>query len=110
MKVKLLVAYDIKEGRREEYYQYIIAEFLPQAQQLGLILNDVYETVYGNYPSRLIAFVARDEATMNSALHDELWASIETRLGQYVTDYEKRMVRLKPNFQFFTPRRRRQYG
>ena len=110
MKVKLLLTYDIKEYRREEYYQYIIGEFLPRAQKLGLLLEDVWEAVYGNYPTRLISFVARDEETVNSALRGEVWDSIETKLGEYVTDYEKRMVRLKPTFQFFTPRRRRQYG
>lgn len=110
MQIKLLLAYDVHEHRREEYYQFIIGEFLPQAQKLGLILDDVYQTAYGDYPSRLLSFVIQDEETMNTALSSEVWDSIETKLGEYVIDYEKRTVRKKRDFQFFIPRRRRQYG
>ena len=109
-RVKLLLTYDIKAHRREEYYHYIIHEFLPKAQELGLLLEAVYETVHGNYPNRLVSFVARDRDTMQAALRHDIWDSIETKLGEYVTDYEKRMVRFKHSFQFFTPRRNRQFN
>jgi hypothetical protein len=111
MQVKLLLSYDVKAHRREEYYQYIIGEFLPQAQKLGLLLEAVWESVHGDYPNRLVSFVAKDAETARSALNDDAWDVIETRLGEYVTEYEKRLVKLKPHpFQFFIPRRRRQLG
>jgi len=108
MMVKLLLAYDVKEYRQEEYYQFIIHEFLPRAQKLGLRFYHVWQTTYGDYPSRLVEFFAEDEATMRRALDHEVWDSIETKLGEYVTDYEKRVVKGKYNFQFFIPRRRKQ--
>ena len=109
MPVKLLLAYDIKPQRLEEYYQFILGEFLPRAHTLGLKLRSSWQTVYGNYPDRLVEFVAKDLETMQSALHHEVWDSIETKLGEYVANYEKQIVPLKPNFQFFIPRRRKQY-
>jgi hypothetical protein len=109
-RVKLLLTYDIKEHRKAEYYHYIVHEFLPRAQSLGLYLESVHETVYGNYPNRLVSFVARDVDTMARALHGDVWDSIETKLGEFVTDYEKRLVNFKRSFQFFLPRRKRQYG
>jgi hypothetical protein len=99
-----MVTFDIKEHRVEEYYQYIMGEFLPRAQSLGLMLTDVYQTAYGEYPARMITFVAKDEETMNTALESDVWDSIETKLDEYVFNYEKRIVQLKKNFQFFLPK------
>jgi hypothetical protein len=107
MPVKLLLAYDIKPYRLEEYYQFILGEFLPRASALGLKIKHSWHTAYGNYPERLVEFVAKDEETIKAVLSHEVWDTIETRLGEYVTDYEKQIVPLRPNFQFFIPRRRK---
>ena len=104
MHLKLMVTFDIKEHRVEEYYQYIMGEFFPRAQSLGLMLTEVYQTAYGDYPARMITFASKDEDTMNSALKSDVWDSIETKLGEYVFNYEKRIVPLKKNFQFFRPK------
>ena len=100
---KLLLAYNIKEYRQDEYYHFIINEFLPRAKRVGLLLSNVWQTMHGNYPSRLVEFLTEDEETMQSALSTETWDSIETKLSEYVTDYERRIVRGKCSFQFFIP-------
>lgn len=107
-KYKLLLSYEVKAYREEEYYHFIMHEFLPQAQKLGLEFFQVWQTVYGDYPSRLIEYLAEDEGTLRRALYDDAWDSIETKLGEYVSEYEKRIVPFNGQFQFFIPRRRRQ--
>ena len=58
--VKLLLPYDIKGGRENAYRRFILEEFLPKAQDLGLMPTDAWHTAYGKYPTRLIGFVADD--------------------------------------------------
>ena len=103
MALKLLLAYNIKDLREEEYYRFILQEFLPRAEQIGLVMRVGWQTAYGNYPSRLLEFIADDDTTLRQALRTDTWDSIETKLGEFVTAYERRMVLEKPGFQFFIP-------
>lgn len=103
MRLKLLLAYDVKEFQEEAYYQFIIHEFLPKAETIGLKWRFTWQTMYGDYPSRLVEFIVQDEQTMRRALRDEIWDSIETKLGEFVTNFEKRVVQDRDNFQFFIP-------
>lgn len=103
---KLLLTYNIKEFRLEEYYRFILQEFLPRARSIGLLMSDVWQTAYGNYPSRLVVFIApHSDDSLKKALETDTWDSIETKLGEFVTDYERRIIRHKPGFQFFMPQR-----
>ena len=103
MNLKVLLAYNVKEHRFEEYYRYIMQEFLPRAQRIGLYMTGGWETLYGDYPSRLIVLEAQNVGSLDEALTSDTWDSIETKLGEYVSDYERRVVQAKPGFQFFIP-------
>jgi hypothetical protein len=108
MNFKLLLAYDIRSQRTEDYYQFIMGEFLPRVQALGLIMTEGWQTLYGDYPSRLLGFAARDDKTLQHVIQSDEWDSIETKLGEFVANYERRLVKAKPGFQFFIPYYRRQ--
>lgn len=103
MVYKLLIAYDVRANRIEDYRRFVMGEFLPRAQALGLVMTEGWRTAYGSYPGRLLAFAAQNEETFQQAIHSEEWDMIETRLGEFVQNYEQRVVEAKPNFQFFTP-------
>ncbi len=101
MALKLLLSYNIRLDRAEAYYRFVMSEFLPRMQMLGLVMTDGWRTAYGDYPSRLIAFAAQDEGIMKEALRSDEWDSLETRLEEFIADYEMRIVHAKPHFQFF---------
>jgi len=103
MNLKLLLAYNVKEHRLDDYYRFVMQEFLPRAEQIGLVMRVGWQTVYGNYPSRLLEFMSEDDQTLRQALQTDTWDSIETKLGEFVTDYERRTVLHRPGFQFFIP-------
>lgn len=98
--VKLLLTYDPDPTQQDEYYQFVLGEFVPGLQELGLPMSEVWHTAYGEYPLRLIAFVAEDHATMQGILDTPAFRDFERRLRQYVTNYERRVVALKDRFQF----------
>ncbi len=103
MALKLLLAYNVREHRAEDYYRFVQTEFLPRAQAIGLVMTEGWQTAYGHYPSRLLAFASQTDEQLRVALASDEWDSIETKLGEFITDYEKRVVYARPNFQFFKP-------
>lgn len=99
-RVKLLISYDILDDNQQAYYQYVLGEFLPQVQAMGLALTDAWHTAYGDYPVRLLSFVARDHATLNSILAHDDWQRLEDKLKTFVLDYKRRVVPYRDRFQF----------
>lgn len=98
--VKLLVTYDVHDGKQEEYFQFVLGEFVPAVQNMGLIMTEAWHTAYGEYPVRLAGFVADDYAKMASILHNSEFLSLEERLKEYVFNYNRRVVPLRNGFQW----------
>lgn len=99
MRSKMLLTYNIVPTALEEYRQFMMNVFIPTLQRLGLENMGVWHTAYGDYPMRLLAFVA-EEKEMAAALNDDRWKQVEARLKQYITDYTRRIVPFEPGFQF----------
>ncbi|HLF25224.1 MAG TPA: hypothetical protein VJG32_02715 [Anaerolineae bacterium] len=99
-RVKLLISYDILDDNQQTYYQYVVGEFLPQAQAIGLALIDAWHTAYGDYPARLLSFVARDRATLDAILQRDEWRQLEEKLHTFVVDYQRKIVPYRDRFQF----------
>jgi hypothetical protein len=98
--VKLLLSYDILQDLRQSYFSFVTGEFLPQANSIGLELAEVWETVYGDYPRRLIVFVAQDAQTASQAIRSDRFKRMEKKLKRFVQNYSCRVVKYKPHFQF----------
>lgn len=103
METKLLLAYNIKPNREAEYYRFVLGEFLPSLQDLGLMMVEGWHTAYGDYPIRLIAFRAQDDADIRNILKSTEWKEGKEKLLKMVHDYEERLVPAKNIFQFFIP-------
>jgi hypothetical protein len=98
--VKLLLSYDIRTGRENAYRRFIVEEFLPQAQALGLVATDAWHTAYGNYPARLIGFVADDLNAVRAARASEEWRAMMRKLEGYTGNLTERVVPLRGSFQW----------
>jgi hypothetical protein len=110
MRKKLLLSYNIKPNREAEYYRYVLGEFLPELQRVGLIMDEGWHTAYGDYPIRLIAFRAQDGVEIRDVLNSSVWKSGREQLLKYVRDYEQRLVPDRNVFQFFIPSNRASQG
>ena len=98
--VKLLLTYDPIPERREDYFEYMLSEFVPRLERMGLTMCEVWHTAYGDYPLRLTGFLAPDRDTLESVLNSEAFQDLERRLQQYVVNYRRRVVPLRRRFQF----------
>ncbi len=97
--VKLLMTWDIVPGREQEYFEFVVREFVPGIQQLGIEPSDAWLTSYGKRPQILTGLVAESYAKMQAALASSEWAGLRDRLMEFVTNFEWRVVEAATRFQ-----------
>ena len=91
--VKLILTWDIKPGRDQEYFEFIVREFGPGMKQLGLQLTSAWLAIYGECPQILMEGSANDLPTIRQALTSAEWQKLHERLLQYVDNYQQKIVR-----------------
>jgi len=99
MKTKLLMQWDIRSGHDSEYLEFVVREFVPSVQRLGLEIVGVWYTLYGDEPQILVAVVARNEQVLRRILTSEKWEGLLNRLAQHVTNVQTKIVPDRDRFQ-----------
>ena len=97
--LKLLISYNINPEDTQEYHQFVLGRYIPIMQTLGFEVVEAWHTAYGNYPNRLLAFVCKDEETLNGLLSNDIWDAMNEQLGEYVTDFSYKAIPYKLGFQ-----------
>ncbi|MBZ0296356.1 MAG: hypothetical protein K8L99_27595 [Anaerolineae bacterium] len=97
MNVKLIMNWDIKPGRDQEYFEFKVREWIPGITELGLKPSGAWYTAYSRdkTPQILTEVVAKDLPTMQEILDTEDWYNLFERLLDYVDNYEQKIVRIK---------------
>lgn len=99
MAVKLLMTWDIIPGREQEYFEFVVREFIPGMQRLELEPVDAWFTVYGNQPQIMTGAQMPSLAALERILASEEWKSLINKLMDYVEDYQYKIVPARPGFQ-----------
>lgn len=99
-KYRLLMCYDIRMESYDDYYQYVINEFVPALQSMGLIMAGVWHTAYGDYPVRQVDFLVENLDTVYEIFASDRWEALEVRLKSYTSRYQRKLVRYQDRFQF----------
>lgn len=97
---KLMLTYDIIPEAAEAYYRFTMGEFVPTLQNMGLFLLRAWHTAYGDYPVRQSEFVAEDLDTVREVLSSQEFQEMESALQEFVTNYNRKLVRFSDRFQF----------
>ena len=63
-------------------------------------MADVWHTLYGDYPIRLLVFVGNDRHAVESILRGDDWRRLEEKLLTFVTAYQRRIVPYHDRFQY----------
>lgn len=99
-RVKLLLSYDITPDTQQAYYEFILREFIPKLQAMGLAMTEAWHTAYGDYPLRMAAFVAPDKETLDQVLSSEEWEKLQEQFNKFVTNLQLKIIPYKEGFQF----------
>ncbi len=80
--------------------RFVLNEFIPTLQSIGLESAGVWHTAWGDYPIRLLVFVSENASIMTRAVESDVFGQMEEKLKSHVTDYTRRIVPFDPGFQF----------
>jgi hypothetical protein len=96
---KLLMSWNIRPGREDEYFEFVVQEFGPMLIKLGVRPTDAWYTQYGEDPQILQGGIAEELESLQRALSSEEWRKTKKKLLTYVTDYSQKIIRANGGFQ-----------
>ena len=99
MAVKLLMTWDILPGREQEYFEFVVRDFIPGMQRLGLEPSDAWFTMYGDQPQIMAAAQMSTFNSLQRVLNSTEWKNLTQQLLDYVENYEFKVVQARSGFQ-----------
>lgn len=98
-KYKLILFYNIKSDKQDDYYRFMLGDFVPAIQKMGVYMHMAWHMAYGDYPMRKIEFVTETADALRRLFLSNEWDDLETKLLLYITDYERKVVDYRNGFQ-----------
>ena len=100
MNVKVIMSWDIVQGREQEYFEFVVRSFMPGVQKLGMALSDAWVTIYGDHPQILVGAVVPGLDKAQDIITSEEWFQLNDKLLDYVENYQLKLAPLQGGFQF----------
>ena len=100
MSVKVLMTWDIAPERDQEYFEFVIGEFVPGMQRLGLQPIEAWATIYGEYPQIQVGLLADNAQRAHLALSTPEWDQLQEQLFGYVSNFSYKVIPARKGFQF----------
>lgn len=99
MAVKLLMTWDILPGREQEYFEFVVRDFIPGVQRLGLEPSDAWFTMYGDQPQIMASVQSSNMVALQNVIDSSEWDDLTRQLLDYVEDFQYKIVQARPGFQ-----------
>jgi hypothetical protein len=93
------MTWDILPGREQEYFEFVVRDFIPGMQRLGLEVSDAWFTMYGEHPQIMAAAQMPNLGALNRVLESTDWADLVKLLMDYVEDFKVKIVPAQAGFQ-----------
>jgi len=97
--IKLIMTWNIREGREREYLQFLENEFQKSLLEMGVQPTDAWYAVWSQGPQVLAGGVTEDIESMEEALRSETWTAFQRKLADLVTDLKYKVVESTGGFQ-----------
>jgi hypothetical protein len=100
MAVKLLMTWDIAPDHEQDYFEFVINEFVPGVQRMGLKPAEAWATVFGDYPQIQVTILGDELTDIQQALKSESWAELQEKLFGLVKNFSYKIIPARGGFQF----------
>jgi hypothetical protein len=97
--VKLLMTWDILPGREQEYFEFVVRDFIPSLQKMGLEPSDAWFTMYGERPQIMTGAQMPSVTSFQQILESSDWRELTQRLLDYVENFTYKVVQARNGFQ-----------
>jgi len=99
MSAKILMRWDIRPEKESEYFEFLVHEFIPALNKLGITDILVWYTAYGECEQKLAEGTTESVEAMKSILKSEDWVILIDKLQNYVVDFDLKVVAATRGFQ-----------
>jgi hypothetical protein len=93
------MTWDIQAGREQDYFEFVVREFLPGIQRMGLEPSDAWFTMYGERPQILTGVVSSNRTNLEQVLGSDDWQKLTNQLMDFVEDFKFKVVPARTGFQ-----------
>ena len=100
MAVKLVMTWDIAPDHEQDYFEFVINEFVPGVQRMGLQPTEAWATVFGNYPQIQVSILGEDLPDVQRALNSDSWTQLQDKLFALVQNFSYKVITARNGFQF----------
>jgi hypothetical protein len=94
----LILRYDILPGVHEDYFRFVMGEFVPNLQEMGFYMHKAWHVMWGEYPERQVEFITENRE-LTRFLADPRWQELENQLREFTTNYTRKIYRYTGAFQ-----------
>lgn len=99
MTSKILMRWDIRPDKESEYFEFLVHEFIPALNKLGIADILVWYTAYGDCEQKLAEGTTESMEKMRSILQSEEWIILTDKLQNYVVDFNLKVIAATRGFQ-----------
>jgi hypothetical protein len=93
------MTWDILPGREQEYFEFVVRDFIPGIQQMGMEPNDAWFTMYGSQPQIMVAAQVSTMSKQKKLLGSNDWKNLSQNLLDYVENRNLKVVPARGGFQ-----------
>lgn len=93
------MTWDILPGREQEYFEFVVRDFIPGVQRLGLEPSDAWFTMYGDQPQILTGMQVPSISSLERILNSSEWEKLTQQLLDYVENFDYKVVQARSGFQ-----------
>ena len=91
--VKLVMTWDIRNGKEREYIEFALTEFNPGLLRLGMRITDAWYTQAGIGPQVVFGGLLESPESARDLMASSEFLRLRDRLFEYVEDFRWRVIR-----------------
>ena len=99
MAAKLIMRWDVRPETESEYFEFLVHEFIPGLNKLGISDIQVWYTQYGECEQKLASGIANTTENMQDALRSTTWRQLNNKLPQFVDNFSQKVIPATGGFQ-----------
>lgn len=99
MAAKLVMRWDIRPEMESEYFEFLVHEFIPALNRLGIADIQVWYTAFGECEQKQAEGVAQSADRIQKILQSEEWLLLTDKLQNYVRNFSQKVIPATRGFQ-----------
>ncbi|MFN2203970.1 MAG: hypothetical protein ACK2UO_22430 [Caldilineaceae bacterium] len=91
--IKVVISYDMQEGREQDCQEYLVNKLAPGLARLGFQVSDVWYTVWGQSPQITSGGEVEDLAKARGIFLSSDWERLAEGMEELTSNFQVRLTR-----------------